>query len=258
MTENFSPAHAALLDTVPAGSSRIVARDISYQSDGTPLQGYLAVDESAAGLRPGVLVIHDWLGVWEYVKVRAQMLARLGYVAFAPDIFGVRPDETTAPAIAGRYYRDPELMRARGLAGLAQLQAQQEVDRARMSAIGYCFGGAVALSLAAAGAELRGVVSFHGALVPVSPADAARVVSKILLLGGAADPVVPDDAVRAYENSLRVAPHIDWQHTRYANAMHAFTLPEADSPDHGAQFNPTAERRSWIAMRNFFDEIFAS
>ncbi len=260
MTSTFSPAHTRLLDTVPAGSSRVVAHSVDYESDGVSLEGYLAVDEATDETRPGVLVVHDWTGVGEYVQVRAQMLARLGYVAFAPDIYGagIRPDESEAPQVAARYYGDPELMRSRVLAGLEQLRAQPRVDRDRIAAIGYCFGGSVVLALAASGADVAGVVSFHGALMPVPSEDAAGIKAKILLLGGAADPVVPDDAVQAFENSLRAAPNVDWQHTRYAGAMHAFTLPEADAPDHGAQYNASAEKRSWTAMLNFFEEIFAS
>ena len=188
------------------------------------------------------------------------MLARLGYVAFAPDIYGrgIRPDDSEAAQVAGTYYGNPGLMRSRILAGLEQLRAQPQVDSSRIAAIGYCFGGSVSLALAASGADILGVVSFHGALVPVSPEDAAGIKAKILVLGGAADPVVPDDSVQAFENSLRTAPQVDWQHTRYAGAMHAFTLPEADAPGHGAQYNASAEKRSWTAMLDFFDEIFSS
>ncbi len=260
MTSTLSPAHAALLDTVPAPSSRVVTRDVDYSVDGVDLQGYLALDDSTPEPRPGVLVVHDWNGIGEYTQVRAQMLARLGYVAFAPDIYGrgIRPDDSEAAQVAGGYYGNPSLMRARILAGLDQLRSLPQVDDTKIAAIGYCFGGSVALALAASGADIAGVVSFHGGLVPVSPEDAARIKAKILILGGAADPVVPDDAVKAYEDSLRAAPQVDWQHTRYAGAMHAFTLPEADAPDHGAQYDKSAERRSWVAMQTFFDEIFAS
>ena len=260
MTSTLSPPHDALLETVPPGATHVATRDVDYSADGTALQGYLAFDESTDQARPGVLVVHDWNGIGEYVQVRAQMLARLGYIAFAPDIYGrgIRPDDSDAAQIAGTYYGNPGLMRSRILAGLDQLQAQPQVDSTRIAAIGYCFGGSVSLALAASGADLLGVVSFHGALVPVSPEDAAGIRAKILVLGGAADPVVPDEAVRSFENSLRAAPHVDWQHARYSGAMHAFTLPEANAPDHGAQYNAAAEKRSWTAMLNFFEEIFSS
>lgn len=259
MTNSLSPAHASLLDTVPAGSSDVVTQDVQYESDGVALEGYLAYDRTIDGPRPAVLVVHDWTGVGEYVQVRCQMLARLGYVAFAADIYGrgVRPQGGEAAAVAGSYYGNPTLMRARVQAGLAQLVSEPLVDPSRVAAIGYCFGGAVALALVASGADIAGVVSFHGALSPVSAHDAAQIKARVLVLTGAADPVVPDDAVVAFQNSLRQVPAVHWQLTSYSNAMHAFTLPEAADPEHGANYNAPAARRSWVAMRDFFDEIFA-
>lgn len=259
MTTTLSPAHASLLDTVPVGASNVVTADVDYELDGTALQGYLAYDAAAEGTRPGVLVVHDWTGVGEYVQLRCQMLARLGYVAFAPDIYGrdVRPQGEEAAQVAGEYYGNPTLMRARVRAGLDQLVAQSTVDAGRVAAIGYCFGGSAALALAASGADIAGAVSFHGALIPLSAEDAAQVRARILVLTGAADPVVPDDKVLAFEDSLRAAPEVDWQLTSYSGAMHAFTLPEAAAPEHGAAYQPAANRRAWIAMQNFFDEIFA-
>lgn len=258
MTRGLSPAHTALLGTVPVGTTAIVTADVPYQSEGAELLGYLAVDSALDGPRPGVLVIHDWLGIGEYVRVRCQMLARMGLVAFAPDIYGkyVRPGPAEAPAVAGSFYGNPALMRDRVLAGLEVLRGQPSLDEAKVAAIGFCFGGSVALALAGTGADIAGVVSFHGGLSPISVQDAARIKAKILVLTGAADPVVPDEAVLAFENSLRTAPGVDWQLTSYSGAMHAFTLPEVDDPEHGARYQPQAARRSWTAMKNFFGEIF--
>ena len=259
MTTTLSPAHASLLDTVPAGSSNVVTTDVDYESGGAQLRGYLAYDDAFDAQRPGVLVVHDWNGIAEYTRVRCEMLARLGYVAFAPDIYGrdVRPQGDEAAKVARSFYSNPALMRSRVQAGLAQLVAQPLVDSSRVAAIGYCFGGSVALALAASGADLAGVVSFHGGLSPVSADDAPGIKARILVLTGAADPVVPDEAVTAFQNSLGAAPGVVWELTSYSGAMHAFTLPEAASPEHGAAYQPLAERRSWTAMSNFFDEIFA-
>lgn len=260
MTEPaVSAAHAALLDRTPLVAGSVVdTGPVDYVLDGTPLQGYVAADVASPALRPGVLVVHDWGGVGEYVRVRSQMLARLGYVALTADIFGaqVRPGPQDAPRVAGGYYRDPALTRARVAAGLKQLRAHPLVDPSRIAAIGYCFGGWVALELARSGAELAGVVTFHAALSASDPADAVNIKGKVLVLSGASDPVVPDEQILAFENEMRAAPLVDWQLVRYGGAVHSFTQPEVNSPEHGAAYQPAAERRSWTAMLNFFDEIF--
>src|SRR6476661_8747259 len=255
----LSPAHAALLATIPVpAGGQIEGDDVDYELEGTALQGYLAFDAASTTPRPGVLVIHDWLGLQEYPKIRAQMLARLGYVAFAADIYGagVRPGPADGAKVSGAFYGDPGLVRARATAGLDQLRAHPLVDPGRIAVIGYCFGGFVALELARSGAEVVGVVTFHGALSTQSPQDAANISGKVLVLAGAADPVVPDDQVREFEDAMRAAPDVDWQLVHYSGAMHAFTQPDVNTPDHGAAYQQAADRRSWVAMRAFFDEIF--
>jgi dienelactone hydrolase len=254
-----SSALTAVLSTVPIPpGARIATGPVDYALDGTALQGYLAVDEASTERRPGVLVIHDWLGVGDYVQVRAQMLARLGYVALAADIYGaeLRPTMQEAAGVAKRFYADAALVRARAAAGLAELRDHPLVDPSRIAVIGYCFGGFVALELARSGAEVVGVVTFHGALSTQSPQDAANISGKVLVLAGAADPVVPDDQVREFEDAMRAAPDVDWQLVHYSGAMHAFTQPDVNTPDHGAAYQQAADRRSWVAMRAFFDEIF--
>ncbi len=254
-------AYDHILSTVPApDGSDINSTAIDYELDGTQLQGLLVKDHAATGKRPGVLVVHDWLGVNDYVEARATMLARLGYVAFGPDIYGkdVRPDDSAAPGVAAGFYQDLPLMRARASAGLRQLLADPDVDPARIAAIGYCFGGSVCLELARTGADLAGVVSFHGRLMAHDPSDAANVTARLLVLSGGSDPVVPDQDITAWKEELRGAPGVDWQLTSYSGAMHAFTVPTANAPDHGAQYQARADQRSWQAMRDFFDEIFAA
>ena len=260
MTEpSFSAAHQALLERTPVPQGGVIdTEDADYTLDGTALRGYLALDSARPDRRPGVLVIHDWGGVGEYVHLRSQMLARLGYVALAADIYGaqVRPGPQEAPGVAGGYYRNPALTRSRAAAGLNLLRSHPLVDPDRIAVIGYCFGGFVALELARSGAELAGVVTFHGALSSSNPQDAANIRGKVLVLSGAADPVVPDEQVLAFENEMRAAPQVDWQLVHYSGAMHSFTQPEVDMPGHGAAYQPAAERRSWTAMVDFFDEIF--
>lgn len=255
---SYSDTLIAILDREPKPAAGILTTDVDYDVDGTACRGFLArPDDDAA--HPAVLVIHNWLGVNDYVQMRAEMLARLGYVAFAADVYGadLRPSPAEASEVAGRFYGDPELFRTRLTGGYDQLLAQPGVDVAKTAAIGYCFGGSGVLQLARTGADLGGVVSFHGALQTGPEGEAAGIKAKVMILTGASDPVVPDEAVVAIENEFRSASELDWQLTSYANAMHAFTEPETNAPEHGAQYNAAAERRSWTAMKSFLAEVFA-
>lgn len=252
----FSPQHQTLLDSVPlAEGSAIETARRRYEHSGTALEGYLAWDGGAdeASLRPGVLVLHDWTGEGEYVHARAQMLARLGYVAFAADLYGsgVRPTGDDAAAEAHRYYGDLPLLRSRVQAGFETLRADPRVDPDRIAVIGYCFGGSASIEFARTGAPIVGAVSFHGGLVTHEPADVAALTAPLLVLTGAADPVVPDEAVVAFENELRQAPELDWQLVSYSGAPHAFTLPSIPA------YRPKADARSWRAMEDFLTEVFA-
>ncbi len=247
----------AILDREPPPAEGLRSTDIDYRVADTSCRGYLSRPSDDTE-RPGVLVLHDWLGVGDYVRMRADMLARLGYVALSADLYGaeVRPTPEEAPKLAASYYADQELLRQRVVGGYQALLEQPGVDRTKTAAIGYCFGGSAALQLARSGAEVGGVVSFHGGLQPGPAGEANAISARVLILHGAIDPVVPDDAVLAVENEFRAVSTLDWQLTTYAGAMHAFTLPDAADPGHGAQFNATAERRSWLAMKNFLTELF--
>ena len=253
------PAYAAnlteILEREPLPATGTIGHEVDYKVGDVLCRGYLARPDDDED-HPAVLVIHDWLGVSDYVRMRADMLARLGYQAFAGDIYGAdtRPTPAQAPAVAGAYYADPELLRSRVSAAFERMLAEPGADRARTAAIGYCFGGSAVLQLARTGADVGSVVSFHGALQTGPTGEAERIRARLLVLAGALDPVVPDDAVLAFENELRAAPDLDWQLTTYAGAMHAFTVPDADSPDHGAVFNARAEKRSWQAMKAFLTE----
>lgn len=254
----YTPEQTAILDREPQPPQGTTSAEVAYEVEGTACAGYVARPDDDA-THPGVLVVHNWLGVTDAVRFRADMLARLGYAAFAVDVFGadVRPSEAEAPQVAGGFYGDQRLFRARLTAGLEQLLAQPGVDASRTAAMGYCFGGAGALQLARSGADLRAVVSFHGALQPGPEGEAADIRAKVLVLTGAVDPVVPPEALDAFEAELRTVPELDWQVVTYSGAMHAFTEPGTDAPDHGAQFNAVAEARSWQAMKNFFAETLA-
>lgn len=253
----YAPNLTAILDREPVPAEGIVSHDLDYAADGVAFRGYIA-RPGGEGRHPGILVVHDWLGVTDYVRMRCDMLARLGYVAFAADVYGadVRPGPDEAAAVAGGFYRDRPLWRTRLTAAFARMREEPSVDPGRTGAIGYCFGGSSVLELARTGADVDAVVSFHGGLLTGPEGEAAHITAKILVLHGAADPVAPDDAMLAFENDLRTAPAVDWQLVSYANAMHAFTLPDADAPEQGALFDARAERRSWVAMKAFLAEVF--
>jgi dienelactone hydrolase len=245
--------HEELLARIPVSDgAQLEASSISYGHDGTELEGYVAHDAAAQEPRPGILIVPDWLGVGPNAEMRAQMLARLGYVAFVADVYGadVRPTHEEAAALAGTYYRDLPLLRARVRAAYETLVELPQVDESRIAVIGYCFGGSAALEFARTGADIRGVVSFHGRLIAHDPSDADAIRAALLVLTGGADPVVPDADVHAFQDELRGAPHVDWQVVTYSGAPHAFTVP-------GESFRPIADARSWQAQLDFFDEIFA-
>lgn len=250
----LSSAHSAVLATVPApAQSRLQGETVAYQADGVTCEGFLARDVSLEGRRPAVLILHDWLGVGDTVVMRAQMLARLGYVAFAADLYGadVRPDPATAPGIVAQYYADLALLRSRVASAFQVLSAHPAVDPQRIVVIGYCFGGSAALEFARTGAPVCGTVSFHGRLITHEPSDAGNITLPLVIFTGGSDPSVPDSAVAAFQEELRTAPHVDWQVTTYANAPHAFTVPGSD------HYRPTADARSWKAFCDFLGEVVA-
>jgi dienelactone hydrolase len=249
---DYSSTHQALLDTVPLREgARVESERVHYDEGGTALDGFLVADAAIDGPRPAVLVLHDWTGEQEYTRVRAEMLARLGLVAFAADLYGagVRPTGDDAAAEAGKYYGDLPLLRRRVRAAYDVLASDPRVDPSRIVVIGYCFGGSASIEFARTGAALAGAVSFHGGLVTHEPADVESIRTPLLVLTGADDPVVPDEAVVAFEDELRQNPAIDWQIVLYSGAPHAFTLPEAPS------WRPVADARSWRAFRAFLDEV---
>jgi dienelactone hydrolase len=251
------PVVLAMAGTLSA-SAKIVTKTIEYQQGGTVLEGFLAYDDAISGKRPGVLVVHQWMGLTKYEKHRAEQLAQLGYVAFCADIYGkgIRPKNVNeAGAEATKYKTDRALLRARVNAGLAELEKNELVDPKRIAAIGYCFGGTTVIELALSGADIAGVVSFHGGLDAPNPADAKNIKCKVLALAGADDPFQNPNDLAAFENEMRDAK-VDWQITFYGGAVHAFTQPDPGFVNAGAKYNEKADKRSWQAMKDFFAEIF--
>lgn len=255
--KNMIPLFLALIGAVSV-KAKLVTGPVEYKQGGAVLEGYLAYDDSTAGRRPGVLVVHQWLGLTGYEKHRAQQLASLGYVAFCADIYGkgVRPQNVAdAGAEATKYKTDRQLLRARVNAGLDVLKKNELVDPQRVAAIGYCFGGTAVIELARSGAELAGVASFHGGLDSPAPADGKNIKCKMLVLAGADDPFQKPEDLAAFEGEMRDAK-VDWQITFYGGAVHAFTQPDPGFSNPGAKYNEKADRRSWQAMKDFFSEIF--
>jgi dienelactone hydrolase len=230
---------------------------VEYRHGDVVLEGYLAYDAALSGKRPGVLVVHEWMGHNPYVRKRAEQLAGLGYVAFALDMYGkgVRAkDAKEAAALAGKYKGDRPLMRARAGAGLDVLRKQARVDPSRLAVIGYCFGGTAALELARGGADLVSAVTFHGGLDTPTPGDARNIKGKVLALHGGDDPFVPMKQVEEFQEEMRKGG-VDWQFVSFGGAVHSFTNPEAGSDNSkGVAYNERADRRSWEAMKTFFAE----
>jgi len=240
--------------TLQAG---VQEKKINYIYNGEQMTGYMYWDDAIEGKRPGVLLIHEWWGLNDYARERAHMLAELGYVAFAADMYGTGKITTEAShaktmmqAVAG----DVNGWRERGLLGLEQLQNSELVDASRLGVVGYCFGGASALQLVYADAPVKGVVSFHGALPP-APADTA-VNAKILVLHGGDDAFVKPEAVDKFKSSIS-SIGADLQMVTYEGVRHAFTSPEAGKYGiDNLKYDEAADKHSWNKMQAFFNQLF--
>lgn len=246
------------LCSVAAVSAEIVTETVTYKHGDVVLEGFIAYDNSTDTARPGVLVVHEWTGLNDYTRSRSRQLAELGYLAFAVDIYGegIRP-QTTAEAAeqASKYRSDRKLMRDRVTAGLDELRGNPMCDEDRIAAIGYCFGGGTVLELARSGADIAGVVSFHGNLDTPDPNDATQIQCKVLVCHGAADPHVPWEQVVEFHDEMSKAD-VDYQLIAYGGAVHSFTNPNSgNDPTTGAAYDSDADRRSWNHMKLFFDEI---
>lgn len=235
--------------------------DVRYSEGAVEFLGYLAFDDAAPDKRPGVLVVHEGLGLGEHIMERARRIAKLGYVAFAADMFGGRRQFTDLQEMGkllSELRNDLPALRARARAALATLVSFPHVDERRLGAIGFCFGGSVVLELARDGADLKAVVSVHGVLSTGAPAKAGKVKASVLVCTGADDPLAPPDQVAEFQNEMRAAKVRDWQVINYGNTLHAFTNPAAGpSTMRGTLYNEQADRRSWLAVRNFLDELLS-
>jgi dienelactone hydrolase len=238
--------------------------DTHVYSDGDKkLHGFLAIPDSRLQRpgRAGILLVHDGFGLGEHAQERARVLCDLGYVVLAADLYGQARTATSleeALGLMGEFHENADRLRQRANAGLRALSAVREVDATRLGAIGYCFGGGTVLEMARAGLTgLRGCVSFHGLLKTSKPARPGEVTARILVLNGAEDSLVPPQDVSAFQEEMRTA-QATWELTTYGGAKHAFTNPKirALGLDY-LDYNALADRRSWSAMTEFFNEILA-
>lgn len=239
-------------------SAEVVEKPVEYTSAGVVCEGIHVVDNAKEGPLPSVLVVHQWTGVSENEKMRARMLAEQGYNVFIADVYGkgVRPPGPPASAKeAGKYKANRALLRQRLNDALAELKKLPQTNASKLAAIGYCFGGTGVLELARSGADIVGVVSFHGGLDSPSPADGKNIKGEVLALHGADDPFVPAADVKAFEDELTSAG-VKYELVKYPGAVHAFTQKGAgDDPKKGAAYNAEADAKSWQAMKAFFDRL---
>lgn len=235
-----------ILFLVPAiAFAKIKTEKVTYTKNGVKMEGLIAYDDKHKKPRPGIVIFPDWMGHGAYTEKRAKELAGLGYVALAADVFGVGnnpKDQKEASELAGKYRADNKLMRERAMAALEALSENKRADKNKLVAMGYCFGGTVALELAREGAPIKGVVSFHGGLA--TNAKATTMSPKVLVLHGGDDPYVPEKDVLAFQKEMRDAK-ADWQFVSYGNTVHSFTLVSAgNDPTKGAAYNPVSDKRS--------------
>lgn len=236
----------------------MMTRDIAYTVEGTRLTGYLADDPARGPGRPGVLVVHQGRGLADHTKERAHMLAELGYVAFAVDMFGETPaDMQHAMKLLQQMAENPALLRKRALAGLEQLKRQANIDASRLAAIGYCFGGGVVLELIRLNVGLAAIVAFHPALTNLPEHDDRSASGKIMVCAGDADPLIPVAAREKFAALMR-ASGADWQFLLYGNAGHSFTDKGVDALEmKGFAYDAATDHRSWTAMQSLLKETFA-
>lgn len=239
----------------------VQSKAVQYQDGDTRLKGALYWDDAIKGKRPGVLVIHEWWGLNDYAHKRARMLAELGYVAFAADMYGDNK-VTDQPPQAKEWMQeitaDVEGWRERALLGLEQLKASGLVEGDNLAAIGYCFGGATVIQMSYANAPIKGVVSFHGSL-PAAPEEVkGKIAPSILVLHGQADSFIAPEVVTNFRSKLDEAG-ADWEMNTYGGALHGFTNPDAAKFGiDNLEYDAKADARSWARMRAFFDELFGS
>lgn len=247
---------------LPSVQARVVTKVVHYQGGNTKLTGFMAYDTKFKGKRPGVLVVHEWWGQNAYARKRAMMLAKLGYVAFALDMYGngkTASHPKDAGKFAGMVRNDMPLARARFLAALDRLKANPHTEKDKIAAIGYCFGGGIVLQMARQGIDLKGVASFHGSLATKEPAKPGQVKARVMVFNGEADPFTTPAQIAAFKQEMQHAG-VHYEFVNYPGAKHSFTNPDATALgkkfDLPLAYNARADKDSWAKLQIFFKEIF--
>ncbi len=252
-------AVAALLAVAAPAVAAMQAKPVEWTLGKDSFSGYLVYDDTNAIKRPGLVMVPDWYGVTDNAVAKAKQIAGDDYVVLVADVYGkgVRPkDDALALAQVKKMYADLPLLRARVNKALDVLKASKGVplDTGKLGALGYCFGGATVLELARSGADVAGVVTFHGGLDTSMPAKPGTVKASLLVLNGADDQGTAGD-IPAFQKEMDAAK-VDWQFVNFSGAVHCFALPEAHNPP-GCVYNELAARRGERMMRVFFAERFA-
>lgn len=248
-----------------ATNSKFQGSEITYQNKTTQMKGYMAFKDDGNTKKPGIIVVHEWWGHNSYARERADMLAKEGYVALALDMYG-EGKQANHPKKAGEFssavFKNMKEAKSRFLAALETLKSHPHVDKTKIAAIGYCFGGGIVLSMARMGVDLDAVVSFHGSLKSPVKAKKGAVKAKVLVFNGQADPMVPAKDVQGFKKEMKKAS-VNFRVVDYPGAKHAFTNPEAD--DLAKKFPPLANAigyqkeadvDSWNQTLTYFKEIF--
>jgi dienelactone hydrolase len=254
----FTSFALALLTAVPALAA-VKTKEVSYDYNGTTFKGLLAWDDAVEGKRPGVVVFHEWWGLDDYARKRAEQLAGMGYVAFAADMYGngkVVDHPKDAGAMAGEVRKNADAWRGRARAALKVLTDFEKTDATKLAAIGYCFGGSTALQLAYSGADLDAVATFHAALPTPTPEQAQAIKARILVCHGADDFFIPKDSIEKFQDALKAAK-VDLSFESYPGTVHSFTVPDADKRMiKGMGYNADAAKKSWASMTALFRKAF--
>jgi len=239
--------------------AKIITEEVKYKEAGEEYTSFITYDDSIKGKRPGILIVHEWWGLDDYPKYRAEMLAKLGYVAFAVDMYGtgkVTDKAEQAKVWMTEATTDVEWWRERAIAGITRLKQHKLVNNSKIAAIGYCFGGGTVIQLAYGGIDIKGIVSFHGSLPIAEESSFGKIKTKMLIAHGNADPFIPREIVTKFQDTLDKAG-ADWNMITYGNVLHSFTNPKSDSRGMDAlKYDKDADKQSWQAMLAFFDDIF--